>query len=327
VARRMGVGLYLDLAVSVSRDGADAQANPAIYAERASVGAPPDDFSPHGQDWGLPPTRPSGLREEGYATLRRALVASMREAGAVRIDHVMGLMRLFWVPGGATPADGAYVHYALGEQLAVLVLESHRNRCAVIGESLGNVPDAVRNALREIGALSYRVMFFEREWDGAFRAPACYERDAAVCASTHDLPTFAGWWSGRDIEWREALGLVDAAQSPAQRRAERAADRARLAAALVAAGFPCDEGPENPPLESAHAFLAASPSRVLMVQIEDALGLREQANVPGTTVEHPNWRRRLPLDLASIAADPRVLSLASRLRQLRSGEGRSPRSR
>ncbi|HZV93451.1 MAG TPA: malto-oligosyltrehalose synthase, partial [Caldimonas sp.] len=357
--RGMAVGLYLDLAVSVDRAGADTWSHASTYALTASVGAPPDAFNQQGQAWGLPPLRPDRLRVGGYRAFIDTLVANMRLAGALRIDHVMGLMRLFWIPAGRGARDGAYVHYRVDELLAIVVLESHRHRCLVIGEDLGTVLDEMRAALRERGVLSYRLLYFERDAEGGFKAPDDYPRDALVAVATHDLPTLAGWWQGRDIDLRRDLGLFADPDGEAAQRAERAQDRQRLLAVLAsdaaapeaeagrgddrarpgrAAGAAAGGGaggrsgadlalgrpvfdaaaPMTAPLaEAIHRHLAATPSVVMMVQLEDALGMVEEANLPGTTDQQPNWRRKLVADLDAIGASVRVDSLCAAIRSRR----------
>ncbi|HEY3634957.1 MAG TPA: malto-oligosyltrehalose synthase [Caldimonas sp.] len=329
--RGMPVGLYLDLAVSVDRGGADAWSHAATYALGASIGAPPDDFNREGQAWGLPPLRPDRLRATGYRIVVEALRANMRHAGALRIDHVMGLMRLFWIPPGRSAKDGAYVHYRADELLAIVALESHRNRCMVIGEDLGTVPDGMRSHLLERGILSYRLLYFERDAQGEFKLPRAYPRDALVAVSTHDLPTLAGWWDGHDIALRHELGLLDDAGREAF-AARRAEDRRRLLAMVRKAGprTARDADPDRPMTPelaaTIHRTLAAAPSAVMMLQLEDVLGMREQANVPGTTVEQPNWRRKLGAGLDAMSADERITALAASLARLRPGPPRSTRS-
>ncbi len=311
--RGMAIGLYLDLAVSVDRAGSDCWSFGSCFAASASVGAPPDDFNLSGQDWGLPPLIPEALRACGHEPFILALRANMRHAGALRIDHVMGLMRLYWIAPGASARQGGYVRYPLHELLAIVALESHRNRCLVVGEDLGTVPDAVRAALVDARVLSYRLLYFERDRSGAFKPSAAYPHDALVCVGTHDLPTLAGWWTGRDLQLRRELGLFpDDAAHAAQVR-ERASDRARLLAALASDGrlspdadlAALAQGPLTAGLvEAAHLFLARSPARLMMVQPEDWLGVTEQNNLPGTTDQHPNWRRKLPLTVDELASDP-----------------------
>lgn len=322
----LGVGVYEDLALSVDRGGAEAWANQHLYALRASIGAPPDDFSLKGQDWGLPPMAPARLQAAAYRPFVETLRANMRHAGALRIDHVMGLARLFWVPAGGAPADGAYVRYPCAELLGLLALESQRNRCLVVGEDLGTVPDEVRAALGAAGVLSSRLLYFEREHSGEFKPPAAYPRQALVAVTTHDLPTLAGWWSGRDLAVRAALGLFPDAQARAAQLAARALDRARLLRALErerllppgTGADPDTVGALTPELARAVAeFLARSGAQVMVVQLEDVLGLLEQANVPGTVAGHPNWQRRLPLALEDWPDDARFRALSAALAGLR----------
>ena len=317
-ATEIGVMLCNDLAVSIDRGGAEAWANQALYGLGASVGAPPDEFSPKGQDWGLPPIVPGRLRAAHYAPFTAMLRANMRHAGALRIDHVMGLARLFWVPDGGVPADGAYVRYPFSDLLGIIALESQRNRCLVIGEDLGTVPDEVRTALGATGALSYRLLYFERNSAGDFSAPADYPAQALAAASTHDLPTLAGWWTGRDITRRAEVGALPSNDVRDAQARTRAQDRTRLLLALDREGLlppgatldPLSVPEMTPALARAIAlFLARTPAKVMVVQLEDVLGISEQVNLPGTTNEHPNWRRKLPLALERWSGDERFIEL------------------
>ncbi|HKY01949.1 MAG TPA: 4-alpha-glucanotransferase [Burkholderiales bacterium] len=319
---KLSVGLYEDLAVSIDRGGGESWANQDLYAVNASVGAPPDEFNLQGQNWGLPPLIPERLKHARYAPFIATLRATMRHAGALRIDHVMGLARLFWVPPGLDASHGTYVSYPFDDLLGILALESHRHRCLVIGEDLGTVPDEVRHALHAHRVLSYRLLYFERRQDGDFKAPAEYPDEAIVAATTHDLPTLAGWWRGRDIEVRAELDLFpDAAMRDAQ-WAQRALDRAKLLLALqregcLPEGLPTDPAatPELPPAlaQAIAAYLAAAPAKVEVWQLEDVLSIKEQANLPGTTSEQPNWRRKLPFTLEQVADDERFIALTERL--------------
>ena len=322
----MAVGLYLDLAVSVDRAGSDAWCEQPMFALGASVGAPPDEFNPNGQGWGLPPLRPDRLRESGYRFFIDTLRGSMRGAGALRIDHVMGLMRLFWIPPGGTPHDGAYVHYALHEMLAIVAVESQRQRCMVIGEDLGTVADEMRGALARFQVLSYRLFYFEREHDGGFKPPAEYPRHALVAISTHDLATLTGWWAGHDLRLRLSLGLFPSPDIFEKQLFDRAQERVRLLLAVQRAGLLSPDAVAEatgaqtlPPavVAAIHAYLASTPSQVMMVQLEDAIGMLEQANMPGTTDSHPNWRRKLALDLQQLAVDPQTLQLCETLAAIR----------
>ncbi|VWX55505.1 4-alpha-glucanotransferase [Burkholderiales bacterium 8X] len=306
----MGVGLYVDVAVSVDRAGSDAWSAQECFASEASVGAPPDEFNPNGQGWGLPPLRPDRLRETHYRFFVDTLRANMSGAGAVRIDHVMGLMRLFWIPPGQTARDGAYVHYAVQEMLSIVALESQRNRCMVIGEDLGTVADEMRKALTDFDVLSYRLFYFERRPDGGFIAPQDYPPAALVSVSTHDLATLHGWWASRDLHLRLELGLFPNAEVFEKQLLDRAQERVRLLFALQQAGLlTALEVAEEAggqvlsarAVRAVHAFLASAPSAVMMVQMEDLLGVVEQANMPATTDEQPNWKRKLPVELGQLA--------------------------
>jgi len=316
----LGVGFYGDLAVSIDRGGAEAWANQDLYALNASVGAPSDHYNPAGQNWGLPPPVPERLRVSRYAPFIATLRANMRHTGALRIDHVMVLMRLYWIPEGAPNSEGAYVHYPLQDLLGILALESHRNACLVIGEDLGTVPDEMRDAMHEYGVLSYRLLYFERRDGGDFKAPAEYPAAALVAASTHDLPTLTGFWAGRDLQLRVDLNLYPSEEAHQQHILERAQDRARLLLALqrdglLPPGVTLDPAatPEMTPelMRAIHVYLARAPSKVLMVQLEDVVGSLDQVNVPGTTDQHPNWRRKLPLELERWPADERFPALCA----------------
>jgi (1->4)-alpha-D-glucan 1-alpha-D-glucosylmutase len=299
----MPIGLYIDIAVGVDADSADAWALQDYLVDRWSVGAPPDEWNLKGQNWGIPPPHPHRMRETAYAAFRQTLRANMRFAGAIRLDHILGFMRLFWIPAGANPADGAYVRYPLTDLLAITALESQRNRCLIIGEDLGTVPEGLREKLRDGGLLSYRLLYFEREEGGAFCAPRAWPDQALVAVTTHDLPTLPGYWDGTDIELKARLDLYPSAERERRDREMRQMDRQQLATALRAEGLEADaNGPA--PIESIYRYLARTPGELLMVQPEDLLGVREQMNLPGTTNEYPNWRRKLPLDLAALFAIP-----------------------
>ncbi len=322
----LGVGLYQDLAVGASPGGAESWAGQGVYAAGAHAGAPPDDFNLHGQDWGLPPFVPHRLRDAAYAPFIATLRANMRHCGALRIDHVMSLTRLFWVPAGASAAEGAYVSYPLDDLLGILALESQRNRCLIIGEDLGTVPDGLRPRLKALGVLSYRPLFFAREDNGDFLMPARFPDQALVCIGTHDLPTLRGFWLGQDLAARAALGLFPSEELRASLAAGRAQDRPRLLQALsreglLPAGMTADaQTLPDVSFELAvavHRYLARSPAGVMAVQPEDVFGVIEQANLPGSINEHPNWRRKLPLELERWREDRRFGDLGEALRRER----------
>jgi 4-alpha-glucanotransferase len=305
-ARGLAIGLYQDLAVGVDKSGAETWMHRDMYALDCRVGCPPDDFNLLGQDWGLPPWIPHKLRAAAYRPFIAMLRANMKYAGALRVDHVMGLMRLYWIPPGMKGDAGAYLAYPFADLLAILALESHRNQCVIVGEDLGTVPDEVRHALQERGVLTYRLFYFERQQDGHFMPPAWYPEQALVAASTHDLPTLAGYWRGRDIEVRTELGLFPSEAVRNNQIVSRSEDRVRLLADLAREGLlpegmstNPDDMPELPPalLRAVLRYVARTPSRIALVQAEDMLGQVEQANLPGTVDEHPNWRRKLRLEL------------------------------
>jgi glycogen operon protein len=305
-------GFYRDLAVGSAPDGAEAWAHQDARLAGVSIGAPPDPFAEQGQVWSLPPPDPFAMRREGFAGFAALLAANMRHAGALRIDHVMGLQRLFLVPDGASARDGAYLGYPLQDQLGHLALESNRQKCMVVGEDLGTVPEGLSATLAAANVLSYRVLWFERDGE-EFRPPERWPALAAACVSTHDLPTLAGWWQGADIAERKALGLVDAAAA----EAARAADKAALVAALRQEHLLTKAvdlaGPLTPALCAAvHALIAATPALLALVQADDLSGETLAVNLPGTDHERANWRRRLRADVASLfGSDAARLVLAA----------------
>ena len=311
----LAIGFYRDLAVAAHPGGSAAWADAGILVQGANVGAPPDQFNMKGQNWGLAPLSPLGLREAAYRPFIAMLRANMRHAGALRIDHVMALQHLFWIP--ADGSDGAYVEYPFQDLLRIVALESRRNNCLVIGEDLGTVPEGFRPAMERAGILSYRVLYFERTPDGDFKPPRAYPEAAMATISTHDLATFKGYWTGHDLAWRRRLDLYPDPAAGDRDLWERGMDRHRLLQALSAEGlrpmlYTSDEGaqPYTPDLARAvYRYLARSPGRIVMVQIEDALGEIEQPNLPGTVDQHPNWRRRLTLDVEQIAGNTEVRAL------------------
>ncbi|WP_137391863.1 4-alpha-glucanotransferase [Rhodoligotrophos defluvii] len=309
----MRVGLYVDLAVGVAADSAETWADPALAIEGASIGAPPDMMNARGQDWGLAPLSPVALKERGLAPLRQELAANMRHAGAVRLDHAMALTRLFWVPKGMTPADGAYVHYPLIDMIAAVAEASNSQKALVIAEALGTVPERFTDTLEAANIHAYRVLMFERLRWGGFIRPEDYPAHALACLSTHDLPTLRGWWQGHDIEVRQELGILDDIAAREERET-READRRHLWDALVDAGLvdPGDRLPDDLDDDLAaklHLFVASTPCRLFAIQLEDALGEIEQPNLPGNTDPHPNWRRKLPVAIEELDASPRFSAI------------------
>jgi len=308
--RRQGmpIGIYGDLAVSASPDGADVWGAQDIFVADARVGAPPDPFNEAGQEWGIVPMNPARMRKTGYAKFIALLRANMRHFGALRIDHAMGLQRQFWIPAGFPTASGAYVKYPLDDLLAIVTLESQRNACLVIGEDLGTVPEGFRGRMAAANLLSYRVLYFETE-NGAFRRPDAYPALAAACVSTHDLPTLRGFWEESDLADRMRAGVFEMEDEFRRARSTRRADKRALLLALAEAGLlpvTVDRHAAESTILTVelavaiHRFLARSASCLFMVQIDDIAGEAAQANMPGTTNTYPNWRHRLRIPLAQM---------------------------
>ncbi|MDP3841116.1 MAG: malto-oligosyltrehalose synthase [Oxalobacteraceae bacterium] len=328
----LGAGLYQDIAVGVAADGAECWREQALYARHTYIGAPADEYNTLGQDWGLPPLIPQRLREVAYAPFIETLRENMRHAGALRLDHVMGLMRQFWVPAGGIPSAGTYVNYPFADLLGIVALESHRNRCMVIGEDLGTVPPEVRDALARSAVLSYRLLYFEKDQDGGFKAPADYPAQSLVAVSTHDLPTLAGYWLGHDIDLRCALDLFPSVQLRDAQLLDRSQSRTQLLMALERAELLPAGASVNPVAHpemteelslAVHIYLARTPAKFMVVQLEDILGQVEQVNFPASGGKYPNWQRKLTLDLEHWALDSRVQTLTTALRQVR-GSGIFP---
>ena len=314
-----GIGLYRDLGVGIAGDGADAWSDQDCLALGLSVGAPPDPLALKGQDWGLLPFDPIRLREAAYAPFVSILAANMRHAGALRLDHAMLLQRLYWVPPGVDADQGAYVRYPVDDLFRLVALESRRNRCLVIGEDLGTVPEGFRERMDAASLFAYRVMVFEKT-GGRFKRPDEFDDKALAIFATHDLPSVLGWWTGADIAARGRLALYPRDGMEAEEREARRQDRGLLVAALQAegllpAGFPADgvltAAQAGALIEAGHRALGRSRSRLMMVQIEDVLGLDSQMNLPGTVDQHPNWRRRFPVALEQLSADSRLKALGS----------------
>jgi 4-alpha-glucanotransferase len=315
----MRIGLIADLAVGMESSGSHAWSRQADILVGLEVGAPPDLFNPRGQNWGLTAFSPRALVAGGFAPFVATLRAGMRNAGGLRIDHAMSLTRLWLIPEGARPDEGAYLAYPLDDLLRLAALESWRHRAIVIGEDLGTVPAGFRERLAQTGIDGMRVLWFEQK-DGRFLAPKRWDQTAAAMTTTHDLPTVAGWWRGADIETRDALGILG---GPAERaRRARGKERTALWRAFRTAGVasgrqPVPHAPERA-IGGALGFVARTPAALALVPLEDALGVADQPNIPGTIDEHPNWRRRAPtaadvmLDAPDVAAR---LGIVERQRQ------------
>lgn len=311
----MSVGVVHDLAVGVHPDGADAWALADVLAVGVSAGAPPDAFNQQGQDWSQPPWRPDRLAELGYAPYREMLRTLLRHAGALRIDHIIGLFRFWWVPEGNSPADGTYVRYDHEAMIGVLALEAQRAGCFVIGEDLGNVEPSAREYLKERGVLGTSILWFERDYEGDGKplAPDKWRELALATVTTHDLPPTAGYLAGEHIELRERLGLL--ARTYEQEAAVDAAERQDVLDQLTRLGL-LKVGPtERDKVEALHVFLTMTPARLIGVQLADAVGDRRTMNQPGTSDEYPNWRLPLsdgvgqPILLDDLMDAARVLGL------------------
>ncbi|WP_066952117.1 4-alpha-glucanotransferase [Streptomyces lushanensis] len=315
----MAVGIVHDLAVGVHPDGADAWAQQDAFAAGMSVGAPPDAFNALGQDWGLPPWRPDVLAASGYAPYRGLLKGLLRHAGALRIDHVMGLFRLWWVPRGQDPTRGTYVRYDAEAMLAVLALEAHRAGAAVIGEDLGTVEPGVREALERRGVLGTSVFWFERDWDGTGEPlpPEAWREGCVATATTHDLPSTAARLTGEHVELRHRLGLLT---RPLER--EQSAEQAEVAewlGCLTRLGL-LPGGDEEEQIRAVYRFLLRTPARLVGVWLPDTVGDRRPQNLPGTWDQYPNWRLPVadaegrPVTLEELAASPRLHTLMALFR-------------
>lgn len=311
----MRIGLISDLAIGMDSGGSHAWAQQNDLLLGLNVGAPPDAFNQRGQDWGLTGFSPRALIANGFAPFLATLRAALRHAGGVRIDHAMGLMRLWLIPHGASPAEGAYLAYPLDDLLRLVALESHRHRAIVIGEDLGTVPPEFRQHMAEAGISGMDVLWFQRDKKG-FLPPSKWRPDAVAMTSTHDLPTVAGWWKGTDIAAREKLELVkDSEAERAGRDKDRKALWNAVKAAKVASGNP--PAPENSEaaVNSAVRFVAKAAAPLALIPLEDMLGLTEQPNLPGTIDEHPNWRRRYGPPASDLLDTPQARRRLKALRE------------
>jgi 4-alpha-glucanotransferase len=322
----MPIGIYNDLALGAERTGAEAWMYQSVLALGADCGAPPDDFAPEGQNWGLPPVNPVALRPSRYELLIQLLRRNMRFGGAIRLDHVMALSRLFWIPKGKSAAEGTYVHYPFEELLSIIALESVRSKTLVIGEDLGTVTDLVREQLAKARVLSYRVFYFERRGDGTWKSPGEYPQQALAVAGTHDLPTLTGFWSGEDIQVRAGLGAFKDEGTRRQAWEERQRDKTRMLATLEQEGLlptgMSDEATAVPAMTPAlcraiHAYLGRTPSWLVLANLEDGLEEISQTNLPGTVENHPNWRRKYASRIDNLIDDERLRELGAILSSIR----------
>lgn len=324
----MTFGLYTDLAIGSNADGADARNMPDLFVSGMEIGAPPDDFSPQGQSWGLPPVSPLAVRQQHYQPFIDLLRCNMRDAGLLRIDHVMGLMHQFWIPAGASGSEGAYVRFPLQDLLAIVALESQRHQCAVVGEDLGTVPDELRHEIAHAGLLSTRLLYFEKNWHGdhGFIDPGDYPEQAVVTIGGHDLATLYGYWRGGDLDQLSELGRLGDQQHTEQQYEIRRQDRERLIQLLQRNGFEStlnadtlEIAPQdiNELATQVYELLGRTPCRIIMVQLTDVFAELDQINVPGTVDECPNWQRRLNPPLEGWSQHPALLQTLKAVRQQR----------
>lgn len=313
-AAQMPIGLYRDLAVGVAEGGSETWSDRELYCMQASVGAPPDILGPLGQNWGLPPVNPHVMVDRAYEPFIALLRANMENCGALRIDHVMSLLRLWWIPYGETADKGAYVSYPVDDLLAILALESQRHRCMVIGEDLGTVPVEIVSKLRDSGVYSYKVLYFEQVSEGQHLAPQRWPTQAMAVATTHDLPTLRGWWDSGDLTLGKMLGLYPDGEILSELYTDRERAKQGLLNALhqyncvpERVGIHASRMPMTPALnQGMQRFIADTPSSLLGLQPEDWLDMSQPVNVPGTNNQYPNWRRKLSVTLEAMFADEHV---------------------
>ena len=322
---KMSIGLYRDLAVGVSEGSAEIWGNKELYCTKASIGAPSDILGPLGQNWGLPPMDPEKLYEQQYQPIIELFDANMRATGALRIDHVMALLRLWWVAKGDDAKEGGYVYYPVDDLLAILALESHRHQSLVIGEDLGTVPDEIRTKLAENGVYSYRVFFFEQADDGGFFSPAHYPEQSMSTLTTHDMPTLTGYWHCDDLALGKKLGLYPTDEILSTLYTSRHENKQSILDTLHGHHSVNDEvgrNGHNVAMSKALNFgmqlhMAAGSSALLSLQLEDWLEMDKPVNIPGTFNEYPNWRRKLSRNLQDIFNDSSLNNLAANLTEAR----------
>ncbi|PAR48569.1 4-alpha-glucanotransferase [Vibrio metoecus] len=323
----MAVGLYRDLAVGVADSGSETWADQGNLLQDVSIGAPPDVLGPLGQNWGLPPLNPQVLQATAYDAYIKLLRANMKHCGALRIDHVLGLLRLWWIPKGENATKGAYIYYPVKDMLAILALESHRHQCSVIGEDLGTVPDEIVELLRDAGVHSYKVFFFETsKEDGGYVSPAHYAEQSMAALCTHDMPTLRGFWHCDDLKMGREIGLYPDEEQLQGLFDDRLKSKQGILDSVAWHGYLPDgvgrdatQVPMDSYLsEALQLHVAAGSSALLSVQLEDWLEMDKPVNIPGTVNEYPNWRRKLSMNLDEIFAREEVNRIAARLTEVRS---------
>jgi 4-alpha-glucanotransferase len=300
----MGIGLIADLAVGADGAGSQAWSRQDELLASLTVGAPPDILNRSGQGWGISAFSPEGLVRNGFRAFIEMLRANFAHAGGLRIDHIMGLQRLWVIPNDAPPTDGAYLYYPIDDLLRLLALESHRHQAIVLGEDLGTVPEGLREKLAARSILGMRVLLFEQD-NTHFKPILDWPDDALATTSTHDLPTLNGWWHGHDIDWNARLDLIDSqTEMDWRRHRQRERDGLRNALNQDPQNFREEHRETDQVLDASVRFLGHTRAPLVLLPLEDALGIDEQPNLPGTTDTHPNWRRRLALDSRALLDDP-----------------------
>jgi 4-alpha-glucanotransferase len=320
--RGLSIGLYHDLALATDRFGSDLWAHRRFYIPGCRVGSPPDDFSPSGQDWGFPPPNSERHRENGYRLFAESIRKNCRRGGALRIDHVMRLFRLYWIPEGKDASAGAYVRERSDDFVRILALESVRNQVVVVGEDLGTVEPAIRETLDRFGILSYRLFYFEKHQNGAFRRFDEYPMRALVSSTTHDLPTLAGFWLGSDLEARRSAGVLDE-----RGFREQWGNRQREKQKMLDLLFATDLMPRQLPREATAypeligelhnaivGFLASTPSQLMAINEEDLTKETAQQNLPGTTWQYPNWSRKMRFTIEELKSNPEACAYTEMFR-------------
>jgi 4-alpha-glucanotransferase len=306
-ALRMPIGLYGDCAVGAHPSGSETWVDRAGYCMGAEIGAPPDSLSVKGQGWGTPPPDPTVMKARGLSGFVHRTRTCAQHYGALRLDHVMSLYRLWWTTAGHSATEGVYVHYPLPALVAVVALESMRNRCLIVGEDLGVVPDAIRRAITDYGLYEYKVVLFEKGGDGRFRRPEEFAQRALGTVTTHDTPTLRGFWDSNDIELRQRLNLYPNPDSHLASEHDRERDKTGILAALTEQELQpihpsSAQQPYAPGLAHAlHLFLARSTTALIALQLDDLLGMLDPVNIPGTDREYPNWRRKISVDLEELS--------------------------
>ena len=317
----MPIGIYHDLAIGSIGDGCDAWNYQGITAADIDVGAPPDDFNPNGQNWAFPPIIPGRLKESGYDFFIRLISKNMKYNGALRIDHALGLFRLFWIPGGMPPEKGAYVTCPEEDLLRIIALESVRNRTMVIAEDLGTMGENVHETLRKFGMLSYRLFYFERNYPAlSFRHPEQYPPMALCSITTHDLPTVYGYWSGRDIQVKKQLNVYHDNETMLRHINDRERDRMLMLDALKSQGLVPDDFPLQPAMSpelclAIYEYLARTSCKLVALSLDDVIGTVDQQNIPGISGPYPNWMQKTPESLEQMVADQRFYALADMFRK------------